>query len=96
MYIKREDAIKALRLEYPMTPLFKAMREEWALRTEGFRRAEEVIMRLPSAERKGKWIDQHENGHGFWVGVCSQCGEEKLVDNYCPNCGADMRERKGA
>ena len=52
--IRREDAIKALRLEYPMMPLFKAMREEWALRTEGFRRAEEVIMRLPSAERKGE------------------------------------------
>ena len=89
--IRREDAIEALRLEYPMMPLFKAMREEWALRTEGFRRAEEVIMRLPSAERKGEWIEQHENGHGFWVGVCSQCGEEKLVGNYCPNCGARMK-----
>ena len=60
MYIKREDAVKALRLEYPTMPLFKAMREEWALRTEGFRRAEEVIMRLPSAERKGEWIDCKE------------------------------------
>ena len=42
----------------------------------------------------GEWIEQHENGHGFWVGACSRCGEENLVDNYCPNCGADMRERK--
>ena len=57
--IDREDAIKALRLEYPMMPSFKAMREEWVLRTEGFRRAEEVIMRLPSADRpRGEWIDE--------------------------------------
>ena len=52
----------------------------------------DALKSIPSAERKGEWIEQHENGHGFWVGVCSQCGEEKLVDNYCPNCGADMRE----
>ena len=43
------------------------------------------------SEMRGEWVDQHENGHGFWVGVCSQCGEEKLVDNYCPNCGARMK-----
>ena len=48
--IVREDAIKALRLEYPMMPLFKAMREEWALRSEGFRKAEAVIMKLPSVD----------------------------------------------
>ena len=51
----------------------------------------DYIESIPSAERKGEWIDQHENGHGFWVGVCSQCGEENLVDNYCPNCGSKMR-----
>ena len=51
----------------------------------------DYIESIPSAERKGEWVDQHENGHGFWVGVCSQCGEEKLVDNYCPNCGARMK-----
>ena len=48
--IAREDAIMALRLEYPMMPLFKALREEWAIKTEGFRKAEEVIMRLPSVD----------------------------------------------
>ena len=50
----------------------------------------DAIRAIPSAERKGEWKEQHENGHGFWVGVCSQCGEEKLVDNYCSNCGARM------
>ena len=51
----------------------------------------DYIESIPSAERKGEWIAQHESAHGFWVGVCSLCGKEKRVDNYCPNCGADMR-----
>lgn len=94
MYIKREDAIEALRLEYPMMPLFKAMREEWALRTEGFRRAEEVIMRLPSAGRKGEWIESDTDGF-----ICSACGNGyrnqptcmgKPMFEYCPFCGAKM------
>ena len=47
---------------------------------------------VPSADRpKGEWINEHENGHGFWFGTCSQCGKEKHVDNYCGNCGAEMR-----
>ena len=49
--IKRSDAIKALRLEYPMMPMFKSLREEWSIKTEGFRKAEEVIMSVPSADR---------------------------------------------
>lgn len=39
----------------------------------------------------GEWLDEHEDGHGYWVGTCSQCGKEKRVDNYCPNCGAQMK-----
>ena len=38
----------------------------------------------------GEWIDEHENGHGFWFGTCNQCGKERHVDNYCGNCGAKM------
>ncbi len=49
--IRRSDAIKALRLEYPRMPMFKDLREEWAIKTEGFRKAEEVIVNLPSADR---------------------------------------------
>ena len=40
---------------------------------------------------QGKWLEQHENGHGFWVGTCNQCGKEKRVDNFCSNCGARMK-----
>ena len=92
--IYREDAVKALRLEYPMMTLFKAMREEWALRTEGFRRAEEVIMRLPSAERKGEWKRRIVDNGWNADFICSECGYTIMIEDtypYCPNCGADMR-----
>ena len=98
--IRREDAIKALRLEYPMMPLFKAMREEWALRTEGFRRAEEVIMRLPSADRpRGEWKVFDAEDIGCYNCKCDACGEKFFIPlrkgrvpyYFCPNCGARMK-----
>ena len=90
--IKRSDAIKALRLEYPMMPMFKSLREEWAIKTEGFRKAEEVIMSVPSADRpQGEW--KPKNHH---TDYCSNCGFEetqwRTVDyNFCPSCGARMK-----
>lgn len=37
----------------------------------------------------GEWIELHEeNGHE--VGTCSHCLHVRIVDNYCPNCGAKM------
>ena len=54
--------------------------------------------------KRGKWIEQNltgyltPGGNGIWH--CSECGHQegpypsaKLTD-YCPNCGADMREIK--
>ena len=98
--IKREDAIKALRLEYPMMPMFKELREEWAIKTEGYRKAEGVIMRLPSADRpQGEWKPLDRTwGRETWY--CTNC-EDAVVDmptymgialyKYCPNCGAKMK-----
>lgn len=38
---------------------------------------------------RGEWIELHEeNGHE--VGTCSHCRHVRIVDNYCPNCGAKM------
>lgn len=50
------------------------------------------VMNVPSAklERKGKW-----GNAGFMLAKCSECGAqvaELEYDNFCPNCGADMRE----
>lgn len=94
--IERDDVIKALRLEYPMMPLFKELQEEWAIKTEGYRKAEKVIMSLPSAKPQGKWIEV-TNGRGGHE--CSECHDyapsfqsgAEYLSRFCPNCGADMR-----
>ena len=65
------------------------------------------IMRFPRADvqpiRRGRWIDIHEyckmNGYipsgvavYFW---CSECmNEQEKTSDFCPCCGADMREPK--
>ena len=88
--IRREDAIKALRWEYPTMPMFKSLREEWAIKIEGFRKAEEVIMSIPSADRpQGEWTNA-----GVLTVRCSNCKSdfhELEAVNYCPNCGARMK-----
>ena len=68
---------------------------EGAFTTRGVR---EIIDNAPTVEpKKGKWKKRHENSY-----ECPFCGEEnfyaydevlgKFNDNFCPNCGADMRE----
>lgn len=58
-----------------------------------------VLRNLPSAERKGEWIEEHEPY--TWMGYikwhCSCCGfkcgyeqEIKNRTNCCPDCGARM------
>ena len=98
--IDREDAIMALRLEYPMMPMFKSLREEWAIKTEGFRKAEEVIMKLPSAdapttttgvidaireaEYRGYMKDVEDRPKGKWI----YCEDDEGQDGYrCSECG---------
>lgn len=50
--------------------------------------------------KRGKWIENA--GYGGWgdtIYQCSECGSERTCEtgisidwNFCPNCGADMRE----
>ena len=55
-------------------------------------RAENAIGNLPPAQPAGHWIFI---GDGY---KCSECGSvyswwaDSQTSNYCPNCGADMRE----
>ena len=53
--------------------------------------ARKIINKVPSAEperKKGKWEVT------AWYIKCSECGECFMLipQNFCPDCGADMRE----
>ena len=54
-----------------------------------------TLVNLPPAEpNRGTWIDTGSN-EGWYAREyrCSECGDTMLGEaNYCPNCGADMRE----
>ena len=44
--------------------------------------------------RKGKWIYNQKRGT-VKIWTCSECGWNDIGEwNFCPNCGADMREEK--
>ena len=48
---------------------------------------------LPKA-KKGHWIKE-DRGRVEYSAVCSECGDSTFwseKSNFCPNCGADMRE----
>lgn len=51
------------------------------------------IENAPTIEpKKGKWIDKSNGIEGAW-NYCSVCGEQAIdLYDFCPNCGADMRE----
>ena len=64
------------------------------------------LANLPSAQpKKGKWIVRDNPGTGWYRVTCSECGEDvtstapaigflpnaKVLWDYCPWCGADMR-----
>lgn len=53
------------------------------------------IKDIPSADRpQGEWIEMYRNGFGNMVCMCSKCNFHATKSNFCPNCGADMKERE--
>ena len=60
-----------------------------------------ALRAIPTADvverKKGKWICYPKASRSVKstavhiFPVCSECGREYPVTNYCPNCGADMR-----
>lgn len=55
----------------------------------------ELTPTIEPERKKGKWIEH--NPHTWGLGIvfeCSECGEkiECEPSNYCPNCGASMKE----
>lgn len=69
--------------------------------------AMDVIKYAPTADvvevKRGEWIKKFKYSHGYddyYNTECSLCGykaeksgvgDKLSLDNYCPNCGADMR-----
>ena len=79
--IKREDALKELRLDHK--DVIYIDKNECARR----------IKAIPSADRpQGEWIPS--DWFDEWYGrtcECSVCGNEFLRFNFCPNCDARMK-----
>ena len=67
---------------------------------------ERCIDEIPTADVKeilrGTWIRQHDTRFGPKLNdiiICSVCGtafssEDLIRRSFCPNCGADMRDKK--
>ena len=47
-------------------------------------------------ERRGRWENVEHAPNGLLYATCSVCGKRQALEamNYCPSCGADMREKK--
>lgn len=63
-------------------------------RKNGPWRFETLIESVPAANVRpavrGRWLHETEiEGHA--CGECSACHKIRVIDNFCPNCGADMR-----
>ena len=59
----------------------------------------EEFNKLPAADVRpvvrGKWMNEEREGFNVFSAECDQCGKRTLAYfhyNFCPNCGADMRE----
>lgn len=92
--ISRQDAIDAI--EQHKTAVLEG--REW---DEGIaygyaaahRHLVEIVRKLPSAERHGRWKFNIDDKGWSWDRpyVCDQCGEWNGRETpYCPNCGARM------
>lgn len=61
----------------------------------------DLLQNAPTIEprKKGKWIPQNLNKSDGMISIavyyypkCSVCGANANYTNFCPNCGAEMRE----
>ena len=81
--ISREEAIKAVKF--------------YETFCDPYPRVIEALEDLPSVKpRRGKWIDTNPDEYLDPRMTCDQCGNTETLHkaNFCPNCGADMREKK--
>lgn len=46
---------------------------------------------------KGEWLHEQlipDDITGHTYGECSNCGHIRIIDNFCPHCGADNRGKQ--
>ena len=97
--ILRQAAIDALRTCYDTETITMDNGDEYINYGDAVGEIEQLPPIQPEPKR-GKWIHHPEIGWGeTWL--CDQCGEKttstvmgKPRANFCPNCGADMRQRE--
>ena len=81
------------------------LKTEWDINAEifdtNFHEALALAIKVLEARPQGEWI-----GNAFDEHHCNKCGHYALQEeepdgyyevqsNFCPNCGADMREKEG-
>ena len=82
--LKREAKLESIAERYKDMPL-----------AEDIYNARAIIERdygnIESTEPTGHW--KRIGKRGEYAYICSQCNHESIYNgNFCPNCGADMRE----
>ena len=85
----REEAIEIIR----DTPIDLRSTREDDIHTL-YATAQMMAIDALSERPKGRWIGEvihTEIGEEHAMQECSVCGKVRIVDNFCPNCGADMR-----
>ena len=57
-------------------------------------RVKQWLDHLPFVQpRRGKWAGKGDS-EGFGLFICNNCGKFAMMEyDFCPNCGADMRQR---
>ena len=99
--IRRSDAIKALDANFTIKG-----KENMQTVLNYLELVRTRIESAPSIEpKRGEWVLERLDNYKLYKVACSCCGwwgcenYDSYVDisdfTYCPNCGADMREREG-
>ena len=106
--ISREQAQKEIEINASRYTIAKERggmgQVEWSDQLIKVSDAVDIIRTLPSVtpiRPKGHWIEQNDDYYDWYE--CSECGygsegemqynsEYDVRTNFCPNCGADMRE----
>lgn len=104
--IDRQEAIDRIETIFPVDPHANECAEGVAIGAALAKQYIETLPSAQPERMRGRWIIKDNPGTGWYRVTCSECGEDvtstapcigfypnaKVTWDYCPNCGADMRE----